>query len=80
MGERKPEQRKVITHGRGAIILISPARNAVSPTTPNLAYIWAENNGLAPTNIERTKLKAATDDAAIGRYAATKNINSHTRM
>jgi len=62
------------TYGKGAMMVVSPASNAVAPTVPSLAYIAGANSGNPAANELRIALFAAMADAAIGRYATTRYV------
>jgi hypothetical protein len=64
------------TYGRGAINVVSPASKAVAPTVPSLWYIAPAKRGKAQPKLDRMKLFPAMPDAAIGRYATTKYVNT----
>ncbi len=58
----------------------SPASNAVAPTVPSLVYIAPANSGNTAANDERRALFAAIADAAMGRYAVTRYVNTPVKM
>ena len=64
------------THGRGAMRVASPASKAVAPTVPSRSYICPAKSGNAAANDVRTAAFAAIADAAIGRYAVTRYVNT----
>ena len=51
-----------------------PARKAVAPTVPILAYICPAKSGKAAAKRERTNALAAITDAAMGLYADTRYV------
>ena len=65
----------IITHGKGAAIVITPANNAVAPTVPSASYICPAKSGNAEANAPRVNAFAAIADAAMGRYAETRYVN-----
>jgi hypothetical protein len=67
------------TYGRGAINVVSPASKAVAPTVPSLWYIAPAKRGKAQPKLDRMKLFPAMADAAIGRYATTKYVNTEVK-
>lgn len=56
-------------------MVVRPARSAVAPTVPNLAYIVPANKGKTAAKDERVALLAAMAEAAMGRYAVTRYVN-----
>ena len=64
------------THGSGAEMVVKPARRAVAPTVPRRSYICPAKSGNAAANDVRTAAFAAIADAAIGRYAVTRYVNT----
>jgi hypothetical protein len=67
------------THGSGAITVVNPASSAVAPTVPSLEYIAGANKGNPAANDERNALFEAIADAAIGRYATTRYVNTELK-
>lgn len=61
------------------MIIVNPASNAVAPTVPSLEYIAGANNGNPAANAERIALFEASADAAIGRYATTRYVNTELK-
>ena len=75
VNQRQRQAHNAETHGKGAIIVVRPANNAVAPTVPNRSYIAPANRGNAAANADRSALLLAMADAAIGRYAVTRYVN-----
>ncbi len=65
---------RLITHGNGAATVMIPAKKAVAPTVPILAYICPAKSGNAAANTDRTNAFAAITEAAMGLYADTKYV------
>lgn len=59
-------------NGKGAETVMIPAKSAVAPSVPNLSYICPANSGKAAAKDDRTKAFADNEEAAMGRYAATR--------
>jgi len=58
---------------------VKPANRAVAPTVPSRLYMVPANNGKAAANVDRIALLLAMAEAAIGRYAVTRYVNTDVK-